>query len=86
MESELILKIVLALVGGGGFFLAIRHIAIALINKNKDKKLRFKNARGEVITQGDITPNEARLIKEFFGMMPVNPSTSNKKLPKPKDD
>ncbi|HLM00677.1 MAG TPA: hypothetical protein VK400_06445 [Pyrinomonadaceae bacterium] len=85
MDYELVLKIVAALVGGG-FFLAVRQIFVAYINKNKEKKLRFRNTRGEVVTQGDLTPNEAILIKEFFAITPNNHLEQSKNLSEYRDD
>lgn len=86
MELESV-KNIAAFVGiASAFILAIRHIWIAYINKNKEKKLRFKNKRGEVDTFGDLTPHEAALIKEFFAMESVNDTVSNKQLPEHKDN
>lgn len=46
--------------------IAYRQICIARINKNQKKKFWFKNNHIEVITEGDITKEEVKLIKDIF--------------------
>jgi hypothetical protein len=85
MDYEFVLKLVALVLGGGSFFIALRHMVVAYINKNKEKKLIFKRDNREVITQGELTPAEAVLISEFFKTPPAK-TNSTKKLLKPKKD